>query len=79
MLSFRYFAAGLIMAVTYVGGAAAQEPSRSPGPKAPPSASSIDKPKLEGINCTYGIACPIISIPVPDVPLETIKPCPPRP
>jgi hypothetical protein len=34
---------------------------------------------LEGINCTYGIACPIISTPVPDVPLETIKPSPPRP
>jgi hypothetical protein len=77
MKSFRYLAAGLVMVASCVGGAAAQ--SQSPGPKPPPGRPSNERPKLEGINCTYGIACPIISIPVPDVPLETIKPSPPRP
>ena len=78
MVSFRLLAAGLIMVALCVGSAAAQEPSRSQG-KPPPSAPSNEKPKLEGIKCTYGVACPIIGIPVPDVPLETIKPSPPRP
>ena len=79
MVSFRLLAAGLIMVALCVGSAAAQEPSRSQGPKPPPSAPSNEKPKLEGIKCTYGVACPIIGIAVPDVPLETIKPSPPRP
>ena len=79
MVSFRYFVAGLVMAVSCVAGAAGQEPSQSPDPKAPPSAPSNEKSKLKGIHCTYGIACPIVSIPVPDVPLELIKPSPPRP
>jgi len=79
MVSFRYLAAGLVMVASCVGDAAAQEQSQSPGPKPPPSAPYNEKPKLEGINCTYGIAWPIISIPMPDVPLETFKPSPPRP
>jgi len=79
MVSLRYLAAALVMIASCGGGADAQKPSQSPGPKAPPSTPANEKPKLEGINCTYGIACPIISIPVPDVPLGTIKPSPARP
>jgi len=81
MVSLRYPTVGLVMVALCVGNAAAQEPSPDPKPppSAPSSAPSNETPKLEGIHCTYGIACPIIGIAVPDVPLETIKPSPPRP
>jgi hypothetical protein len=79
MVSFCYLLVGLILAALCVAGAAAQEPSQRPAPTPPSSAPSNETLKLEGINCTYGIACPIVSIPVPDVPLETIKPSPLRP
>jgi len=78
MESFRCLAAGLVMVAACVGAAAAQEPGQSPGPK-PSSSASNEKPKLEGTNCTYGIACPIIGILVPDIQLERIKASPPWP
>jgi hypothetical protein len=78
MVSFRYLAAGFVMFASRVGGAAAQEPSRSPDLKPAPGAPSNDKSKLKGINCKHGIACPI-SIPAPDVPLDTTAPSPSRP
>ena len=79
MESFRCLAVGLVMVAACVGAAAAEEPGQSPGPKPSSSAPSNEKPKLEGTNCTYGIACPIIGILVPDIQLERIKASPPWP
>lgn len=79
MVSFRPLAAVIVMVAACVGGGAAQGHGQGPGPKPPSDVTANEKPKLEGINCTYGIACPIISIPVPEVPSEAIKPSPPRP
>jgi hypothetical protein len=58
-----------------MGTAAAQEPRADPKPaqSTPPK----DKPESKGIDCRHGIACPIISIPIPDVPLDTPKPSAP--
>ena len=79
MLSMHPYAAAFVVVALSTGDVGAQEPVQVPNPKPAPSAPSNDKPKLNGINCTHGIACPIISVPVPDVPLDTTKPPPPRP
>jgi hypothetical protein len=79
MLSFHPFVAAFVVVAFSVGDAGAQEPVQVPNPKPVPSAPSNDKPKSNGINCTHGIACPIISVPVPDVPLDTPKSLPSRP
>jgi hypothetical protein len=75
MVSLHHIVAALIIVAACMGTAAAQEPSADPKPAQ--STSSKDKPEPKGIDCRHGIACPIISIPIPDVPLDTPKPSAP--
>ena len=75
MASLHHIVAALAIVASCIGTAAAQEPSADPKPAQ--STSSKDKPEPKGIDCRHGIACPIISIPIPDVPLDTPKPSAP--
>jgi hypothetical protein len=80
MVSIRPLAAALVVTALSVGAVLAQEPGGGSEPKPAPNVQpSKDRPELKGISCTHGVACPIISVPIPDVPLDPTKPTePPR-
>ena len=73
-------AAALVLIALGVGAVHAEEPVRGTEPKPAPTAPpSNDKPaELKGISCTHGVACPIIGVAIPDVPLDPVKPAEPR-
>ena len=75
MASLHHIVAVLVIVASCMGPAAAQEPSADPKPAQ--NAPSKDKQESKGIDCRHGIACPIISIPIPEVQLDTPKPSAP--
>ena len=78
--SIRPLAVALVAVALSIGSVGAQEPDRGSQPKpAPIVPPSKGNQELKGISCTRGIACPIISVPIPDVPLAPNKPAEPRP
>jgi hypothetical protein len=79
MLLDRALAAVLVAIALSTGAASASEPVPTQEAKPATDVPAKAKPQRGGISCTSGFACPIISVPIRDVPPTSSRPSSTRP